>query len=48
MSLTRCMASGSGDSSACFMPANWASSTSRRSMSWIASYVARASSEVQS
>ena len=37
MSLTRSMASGSGDSSACFIPANWASSTSRRSMFLISS-----------
>ena len=48
MSLTACIASGSGSSSACFRPANCASSTSRWSICWIDSYVARASSECQS
>src|SRR3954452_1776725 len=48
MSLTACIAAGSGLSRACLRPANWASRTSRRSISWIDSYVARASSECQS
>ena len=39
MSLIRCMAAGSGFSSACFMPRNWVSSTSRRSRSLICSKV---------
>ena len=36
MSLTRCMACGSGFCMACFMPRNWLSSTSlrSRSLSW--------------
>ena len=45
MSLTRCWVCGSPLCSACFMPRNWLSSTSRRSRSWISSYAAWASGE---
>ena len=48
MSLTRCMAAGSGFSRACFMPLNWLSSTSRRSRSRSSSNFCRASCERQS
>ena len=48
MSLTRAIASGSGFSSASFIPRNWVSSTSRRSRSLISSKVCAASGDCQS
>ena len=45
MSLTRCIAAGSGLVMACFMPRNCASSTSRRSRSFSSSKVCRASGD---
>jgi hypothetical protein len=48
MSLTACIASGSPSARNRFIPANWASSTSRWSICRIASKVARASGDLQS
>ena len=48
MSRMACIARGSPELRACLRPANWASSTSLRSMSRIDSYAARASGDCQS
>ena len=48
MSFTRCMAAGSGFSSASFMPRNWLSSTSLRSRSRSLSNFSRAACDRQS